>query len=128
MMEQRTLNIINICKGNTKYNNYSHIENIKEYMSDECGCTVDDYTENDIFDIIKTAFYDYINHCDKPDIFFKEMEEFLFIYNLELTQLNIIKAMCSGFRMAQVKRKKDNIYYYVNGFDDRLFLLDREMI
>lgn len=39
-MTQRTLNIINICKGNTKYLKFSYdicvLDAIKQYMAEEC--------------------------------------------------------------------------------------------
>lgn len=67
-MTQRTLNIINICKGNTKYkhlfDNKPMLDAIKEYMAEECGCEIEWYTEKEMLNIMLDAMYDYLETCD----------------------------------------------------------------
>jgi hypothetical protein len=121
MMEQRTLNIINIVKGNTKYlyhnGNTDTIEAIKQYMADECAYKAEWYTEKDMLDIMYDAMRDYLDHCDKPSFFMWELKE-VFMGDTENLPLRIAIALS----LQQVR--DDN--GYVNGFDDRLHKLDRE--
>lgn len=117
MMEQRTLNIINICKGNTKYSdNHGTASAIKHYMANECAHSADWYTDRDVFDILWTAMEDYLNHCDKPSVF---------MYNLKWAlrdECQMPVAIMSALSLAQVRNDKG----YVNGFDDRLNKLNAE--
>ena len=122
MMEQRTLNIINIVKGNTKYlsndGNTDMIEAIKQYMADECAYKTEWYTDKDILDIMYDAMRDYLDHCDKPSFFMWELKEVL-MRNTENLPLRIAIALS----LQQVRDDNGN---YINGFDDRLHRLDKE--
>lgn len=122
MMEQRTLNIINIVKGNTKYyriyDNMDVIEAIKQYMADECAYKAEWYTDRDMLDIMYDAMRDYLDHCDKPSFFMWELKEVL-MKDSENLPLRIAIALS----LVQVKDDNGN---YVNGFDDRLHKLDKE--
>ena len=121
MMEQRTLNIINILKGNTKYygvyDDVDAIEAIKQYMADECAYKVEWYTEKDMFDILYTAMLDYLDHCDKPSFFMRKLGDVLMRDSTDLP-LRIAIALS----LVQVQ----DVNGYVNGFDDRLHKLDKE--
>lgn len=121
MMEQRTLNIINIVKGNTKYLSYDGntdmIEAIKQYMADECAYKAEWYTEKDMFNILYTAMLDYIDHCDKPSFFMRKLGDVLMRDSTDLP-LRIAIALS----LVQVQ----DVNGYINGFDDRLHELDKE--
>ena len=121
MMEQRTLNIINICKGNTKYLTYDGntdmIEAIKQYMADECAYKAEWYTDKDMLDIMYDAMRDYLDHCDKPSFFMWELKQVL-MRDTENLPLRIAIALS----LQQVR--DDN--GYINGFDDRIHALDKE--
>ena len=121
MMDQRTLNIINILKGNTKYyrlyEDMDAIESIKQYMADECAYKVEWYTEKDMFDIIYDAMLDYLDHCDKPSYFMRQLGD---VMRGRLD--SITRDIAIALTLVQV-RDNDN---YVNGFDDRIHALDRE--
>lgn len=121
MMEQRTLNIINICKGNTKYyriyDNTDVIEAIKQYMADECAYKAEWYTDRDMLDIMYDAMRDYLDYCDKPSFFMWELKEVL-MRDAENLPLRIAIALS----LVQVRDDNGN---YVNGFDDRLHKLDK---
>ena len=70
MMEQRTLNVINICKGNTKYNSSRLVyDAIRRYMAEECMVSESYYSDDDISLVLWDAMKDYIDHCDKPSFF-----------------------------------------------------------
>lgn len=121
MMEQRTLNIINIVKGNTKYLTYDGntdmIEAIKQYMADECAYKAEWYTDRDMFDILYTAMLDYLDHCDKPSFFMRKLGDVLMRDSMDLPFRIAI-----ALSLVQVQ----DVNGYVNGFDDRLHKLDKE--
>ena len=121
MMKQRTLNIINIVKGNTKYLTYDSntdmIEAIKQYMADECAYKAEWYTDRDMFDILYNAMLDYLDHCDKPSFFMRKLGDVLMRDSTDLP-LRIAIALS----LVQVQ----DVNGYVNGFDDRLRKLDRK--
>ena len=123
-MKQRTLNIINILKGNTKYyrlyEDMDAIESIKQYMADECAYKVEWYTEKDMFDIIYDAMLDYLDHCDKPSYFMRQLGD---VMRGRLD--SITRDIAIALTLVQVKDDNGN---YVNGFDDRLHELDKEEI
>lgn len=60
-MDQRTCNIIEICKGNCKkYKKERMVEHrIARYMGEECNTPCETYSCNDIEKILITALYDY---------------------------------------------------------------------
>jgi hypothetical protein len=122
-MDQRTLNIINIVKGNTKYlacdGNTDMIEAIKQYMADECAYKAEWYTDRDMLDILYTAMLDYLDHCDKPSFFMRQLHNVL-MKNHEDLPLRIAIALS----LVQVQ----DVSGYVNGFDDRLHKLDKEEV
>ena len=122
MMKQRTLNIINIVKGNTKYLTYDDntdmIEAIKQYMADECAYEAEWYTDKDMLSIIYDAMRDYLDHCDKPSFFMWELKEVLMI-----DAKNLPLRIAIALSLQQVRDDNGN---YVNGFDDRLHKLDKE--
>ena len=121
MMEQRTLNIINILKGNTKYLTYDGntdmIEAIKQYMADECAYKAEWYTKKDMFDILYTAMLDYLDHCDKPSYFMRRLGDVM-----RGRMDNIVLDIAVTLSLTQVQ----DVNGYVNGFDDRLHKLDKE--
>jgi hypothetical protein len=122
-MDQRTLNIINIVKCNTKYLTYDGntdmIEAIKQYMADECAYKAEWYTDRDMFDILYNAMLDYLDHCDKPSFFMRKLGDVL-MRDSENLPLRIAIALS----LVQVQ----DVNGYVNGFDDRLHKLDKEEI
>lgn len=118
MMEQRTLNIIRICKGGTKYaNNDSVYNGIRHYMAEECMVKPAYYTDEDIDNILWEAMKDYIDHCDKPSYFMWCWKDVMDRLNWEMCPA--IAVVFSAY--TQVRDDNGN---YVNGFDDRLHKLD----
>ena len=121
MMEQRTLNIINILKCNTKYLTYDGntdmIEAIKQYMADECAYKAEWYTDRDMFDILYNAMLDYLDHCDKPSLFIRRLGDVM-RGRMDSIALDIAATLS----LVQVR----DVNGYVNGFDDRLHRLDKE--
>jgi hypothetical protein len=123
MMEQRTLNIINILKGNTKYygiyDDVDAIEAIKQYMADECAYRAEWYTERDMLNILYNAMLDYLDHCDKPSYFMRRLSDVMRGRFDTITQ-----DIAIALTLVQVQ----GVSGYVNGFDDRIHALDKEEI
>ncbi len=120
MMEQRTLDIIHICKGNTKYNKRDRVyEAIRDYMAEESMVDACYYSEYDVNLELYNAMRDYLNHCDKPSFFMWNLQNVMHKYNWDM--YHAIAVVFSAHTQV-----KDNNGNYVNGFDDRLHKLDRE--
>lgn len=121
MMEQRTLNIINICKGNTKYNKEGGFvyDAIRNYIADECMFPPECFEDDDINDILWEAMEDYLDHCRKPSGFLEDIRTVMRIHDWDIYHAI---AVVLGLYV----RVKDNNGNYVNGFDDRLHRLDKE--
>ena len=120
MMEQRTLNIIYLCKHHSnKYWDgvYSPIDAIKNYMADECAYEAEWYTDSDMLDIMWYAMLDYLNHCDRPSAFMWQLKN---VIGVEPN--NLPERIAIAFSLVQVRNDGN----YINGFDDRLHRLDKE--
>ena len=123
MMDQRTLDIIYICKKNTKYwenvrPEHDLYDAIRNYMADKCMYKAEWYTDKDISDILYEAAIDYLDNCDKPSFFMRNLREVM-----ERHKCDICYAMALTFN-CYVQVRNDN--GYINGFDDRLHRLDKE--
>lgn len=119
MMEQLTLDIIKICKGNTKYNKDGRVyDAIRNYLADEYDNKPESYTDGEISYFLWEAMKDYLDHCDKPSFFMWNLKDVMDKYNWDMYQ-----AIAVVFSSRTQVRNDGN---YVNGFDDRLHKLDRE--
>ncbi|MEG0898386.1 MAG: hypothetical protein RSF40_01570 [Oscillospiraceae bacterium] len=107
-MEQRTVDIIKLCKHRPVE---SYMKTITEYMSKTCDCPVEYYNEQTIKEILVDAMMDYLNCCDRPS---------LFIYDMDLKDRSIFggktlaEKICIAFTLVQV-RDDDGC---VNGFNE----------
>jgi hypothetical protein len=125
MMEQRTLNIIHICKGNTKYWNgvrkdHDLYDAIRNYMAEECMYKAEWYTDGDISNILYEAMKDYLDHCDKPSFFMWCLKDVM-----DRLGYDIYYSIAIVFNA--YTQVKDNNGNYINGFDARLRKLDKEV-
>lgn len=111
-MTQRTCNIIMACKGNIHPEIDGKIERVKEYMSDECCCGKECYTDELMESIIVNAAYDYIDTCDKSSSFLR------LIRNCINKDLSLMEKICIAFSLTQVKRNDGE---YINGFKEEFF-------
>lgn len=110
-MEQRTCNIIRACKGSLYPEIDNRIERVKAYLSKECGCPEEYYTEEIMESIMIDAMYDYIDTCNKPSTFLR------MIRNCIKKELSLTEKICVAFTLVQVK-KDDK---YINGFKEEFF-------
>ena len=106
-MTERTYNIIMACKAK-EYCNIS--DAVKEYMAKECASSVDDYHETALAGIMQEVMYDYIDTCDKPSSFLRDLNN---IINGEL--LSVGERIARAFVLVRVKNRDGQ---YVNGFGE----------
>jgi hypothetical protein len=120
MMEQRTLDIIRICKGGTKYCPNDLIYNgIRHYMAEECMVEPNYYTDEDVSLILWEAMSDYLDYCDKPSGFMWHLKDVMRRHDWDIYHALVVV-------FSAYTRIKDDNGNYVNGFDDRLHRLDKE--
>lgn len=104
-MSDRTLNIIHAIKQ------YSFMWDnaIKYYMSNLTGQDIEDYSESDLYKILKEAFLDYLKTCDNPSYAVRLLLE----ANERDGSSSIASKIASVLIIQQVKDKNGN---FVNGF------------
>ena len=110
-MTQRTCNIIRACKGSLYPEIESRIERVKAYMSKECLCEKEWYTDEEMENIMVDAVYDYIDTCDRPSTFLRLMRDCI------AKDVNLTQRICIAFTLVKVK----NDDKYINGFKEEFF-------
>ena len=110
-MTQRTCNIIRACKGSLYPEIESRIERVKTYMSEECLCKKEWYTDEEMENIMVDAVYDYIDTCDRPSTFLRLMNDCI------AKDVCITQRICIAFTLVKVK----NDDKYINGFKEEFF-------
>ena len=120
-MEKRTAEIIMICKGQHDYGeDLGHKEAIAAYLSDQCGCPIEYYTEDVINNVIWDTAIDYTNSFKehRPGSFLLCVKEVFSRHNNPMVQninrIDWYEALCIAFQMAQIK----NDTGYINGFTE----------
>ena len=108
-MTERTFNIIRACKGTLYPEIKSKIDRVKTYMSVECDCPIEAYTDGVMEDIIVEAMYDYIDTCDKPSIFLREIRDYID------KKATLTQRICDAFSVTRVRNSDGK---YINGFAD----------
>lgn len=116
-MENRTAEIIMICKGHHDYGkNMSHKQAIAAYLSDDCFCPIEFISDRDVNDVIWVAALDYVDGLKKPSSFLRAVMDSYNLHNNPLIdkKLNVdmFGAVCGAFSIAQVKADG----CYINGF------------
>lgn len=108
-MDNRTMEIIAVCKGGTKYDSDASLTDVvKNYMSDIFACDKDYYTDNEMTKIMTEAMYDYIDTCDVPSSFLRKLSELKWITD------DLVERICIAFRAVQICSGR----VYINGFSD----------
>lgn len=121
-MEQRTQNIINVIKNPSLMGcEAGDMENaVIRYMSKECACPIEYYTDDIIIGILKTAFADFISCCDNPEYYVKQLMNHIVPENFLLKPKSLKDSILLTLLLVQVR----NNGKYINGFDDRINQLD----
>lgn len=110
-MTQRTCNIIRACKGSLYPEIEDRIERVKTYMSEECLCAKEYYTDEEMESIMMDAVYDYIDTCNRPSTFIRLMKDCI------AKDINLIERICIAFTLVKVKNDDE----YINGFKEEFF-------
>lgn len=106
-MTERTYNIIMACKRHDK--SASIVDAAKEYMSHECNCPIEHYSERHMCSIMFEAMCDYLDTCDKPSTFIRLLDQ---VY--DKAYISFGEQIAIAFQLVRV-RKDD---HYVNGFGE----------
>lgn len=116
-MEQRTCNIIMICKGNCGYAAMADtlVDAVKIYLGKECDHPWEKYSERMIESILLEALYDFMNTATRPGY---ELRQLFYQYPTHNPTLS--ERICTMFQLTQVKKKSNGVYQYMNGFTDVL--------
>lgn len=112
-MTQRTFNIIKACKCGWESYKETPLDRVKEYMSEECACPIEHYTDGIMDRIMFKAMCDYIDTCDKPSFFLKEIND---IINKEKYSRAGLIAL--AFYLIRVKNDEGQ---YINGFTSEMW-------
>jgi len=120
-MEDRTAEIIIVCKGNSDYSLDNGFKSaIAEYLSNDCGCPIEFYKDNKVVnEQIWNAAVDYINNIkdSNPGAFLQEVRHDYDLHNNSLGILNPVdmyEAICIAFQLATVRNNEG----YINGFTE----------
>lgn len=116
-MTQRTCNIIMACKSCSDESTDTQLDKVKQYMSKECDCPIEHYTQGIMDDIMFEAMCDYIDTCDRPSFFLRELKNVK-----KWVDKSIAEIIAIAFDLIQIKEIDENIgeIKYINGFTEEL--------
>jgi len=122
-MEDRTINIILITKRFGEPNNVKKA--IAKYMSEECNCPIEIYTDDILISILRNAMYDFLHNASrKQDIiaFIRWIIDECCSYDKMIDRIII------AMSMIQVCEKQDWSYVELHGWHETAFTrkLDNE--
>lgn len=111
-MTQRTFNIIRDCKGALYPEIENQIDRVRKYMSEECDCPIEVYTDEATENIVVNAMYDYIDTCDRPSTFLRQVRECM------VKDLTLTERICIAFSLTRVRNAEGK---FINGFKAEFF-------
>ena len=112
-MTQRTCNIIMACKSRKSGEECEFIDKVKQYMSKECDCPIEHYTQGIMDDIMFEAMCDYIDTCDRPSVFLRNLRQL----NRWFDNKCVAERIAIAFDLVHIRHKDNNgEFKYINGF------------
>ena len=112
-LQDRTVNIMMITK---RYPVEEWKSEIAKYMSEECGCPIEAYTDRVIFKIVNEAFFDYVYCCDKE----RTMAVLHEFFSRE--QMGHLEPVLMALSLAQIAEiDPDGSYHYICGYHETEF-------
>ena len=120
-MTDKTLKIIAVCKGWGHYTYPTPLETLVHFFADLYGYPVHFYTYKEVEKIMRRAFYDFIDHCDVPSNFLKQMYEWDFEPDYTLVQ-----RIYGAFSVVPVYSGCVNPQF-VNGFNEQFEKICEEL-
>ena len=116
-MDKRTANIIWVCKGHHSYDCKTLKEAVAYYMSEECGCPIEVYTDRILLSIVWEAFMDFMTVCTNPRYFLHSFREAKYWCDCSPREgVDDVQAILIAFQLCRVRDEKG----YVNGFSEEL--------
>ena len=110
-MEEKTVKIIAVCKGGTKYDSPEGlVDSVKNYLSDECGVNKIWVSEEELENTLKEAMFDYIRTADRPDKFLR------LLYSIKSPSLNY--QICTAFLLQQIYDGNQIINGFPENYED----------
>ncbi|MBQ7673572.1 MAG: hypothetical protein IJT36_03485 [Alphaproteobacteria bacterium] len=107
-MKKRTMEIIAVCKGGTRYDSGKNLtDKVKSYMSETCRCDKNYYTDSVLSKIMTEAMYDFIDTCDVPSSFLRKVN------GLKWLTENLAERICMAFQTVEIRSG----WTYINGFN-----------
>lgn len=110
-MNRRTFDIIMACKADTE-GHFTKLDNVIEFLSKECGTPKEHYTIEEMDKIMFEAVCDYIDTCDRPSTFLRNIMNVIGGDNMCSAE-----RICRAFTMVRIKNGTN----YVNGFKSEFF-------
>ena len=118
MMCSETLDIIKICKGHhtRKEEGLTAYAALKQYYIDQYCLYAEHYDEIGLHAMVKRAFYNYLDHADRPSIVLTDFEDAMNHFNcIHFIDYSVdLAAMISALTVCRVRYNGE----YINGFDD----------
>ena len=116
-MTKRTANIIWISKGHHPYGNVTLKQAVAQYMSEECDCPIEAYTDRILLSIVWEAFMDFMSTCTNPRYFMYSIKEAKYWCDYSPRDgVDDTQAILIAFQLCRVRDDEG----YVNGFSDEL--------
>ena len=116
-MNERTANIIWVCKGHHPYGNVTLKQAVAQYMSEECGCPIEVYNDRVLLSIVWEAFMDFMTVCTNPRYFMYSVKEAKYWCDWTPREgVDDTQAILIAFQLCRVRDDEG----YVNGFDGEL--------
>lgn len=121
-MEDRTINIILITKHFGKLDTIKRA--IAKYMSEECNCPIEIYTDNILMSIVKEAMFDFLHNASRKSDMIAFIREIVEAYRYD----SMLDKIIIAFSMIQVCEKDGWEYKNLHGWHETEFTkrLDNE--
>lgn len=114
LMQDRTVNIILIAKRFGKFDNIKKA--IATYMSEECCCPIEVYTERLLFNIVEDAMFDFFHHASRRCDYIAFVREIV-----EADCEKMLERILIAMGMIQVAEEVSGAFQYINGWHDTDF-------
>jgi hypothetical protein len=121
-MNDRTINIILITKRFGKPNNVKKA--IAKYMSEECNCPIETYTDSILMSILKEAMFDFLHNASRKSDMIAFTREIVEEHRYD----SMLDKIIIAFSMIQVCEKDGWEYKNLHGWHETEFTkrLDNE--
>ena len=113
-MEDRTINIILLSKRSGTLKNVKKA--IAQYMSEECCCPIEVYTDKILFTIVEDAVFDFLYHVSRKRDYISFFRKII-----EADCDTMLDRMLLAMGMIQVAEEVNGEFRYINGWHDTDF-------